>query len=203
MKFIIILLIGAGMWLLQYIFRDDEEEQRQQRRRHPANRPRPRPSSSRPRSQSSGGGSSDLDRFLEEARRRRQSKNQQEPVVEAELVRETPPQRPPKPKPRSRPKASQAQTPPPAPRPRPAEPVVEVREYTAEAEIPIQVVPENIDDIEMDVDLKSRAERQKGVTFTSMKEVEKILESNGFAPAVVLAEILKPPLSRRNGGYRS
>lgn len=188
MKLLIILAIMVGMWVLQYIFRDAEEEQAQQRRREAARR---RPPGSRPRRSSS-----DLDRFLDEARRRRQT---EEPIVEAEIVPEPPPVRASQREESSFPGASSPERgprrPPPAPRPRPsaavhAEPAVVIVEEPARArsteEVPLPKL-----------NFKSPS-KKKGARSPSLDQVAQLLEQNGFRAAVVLKEILSPPLSRRS-----
>ena len=104
LEIFIIPLIALAVWVLQYIFRGPEENKPANRSR-PQGQPRPanRPPQRRP--------VTDLDRYLEETRRRRQQ-DEPRPVIIAEVV--------PEPAPRVEPERRRPSMPPRAPTPRPA-----------------------------------------------------------------------------------
>lgn len=81
MEIFIIPLIALAVWILQYIFQGEDESKQQPRPRQPGAAPRPVNRPRRP--------VSDLDRYLEETRRRRQDDGR--PVVVAEVVPVAPP----------------------------------------------------------------------------------------------------------------
>ncbi len=81
MEIFIIPLIALAVWILHYIFQGEDESKPQPRPRQPAAGPRPVDRPRRP--------VSDLDRYLEETRRRRQDDGR--PVVVAEVVPVAPP----------------------------------------------------------------------------------------------------------------
>ncbi len=102
LEIFIIPLIALAVWVLQYIFRGPEENKPANRSR-PSGQPRPanRPPQRRP--------VTDLDRYLEETRRRRQQ-DENRPVIIAEVV--------PEPAPRVEPERRRPSIPPRAPAPR-------------------------------------------------------------------------------------
>src|SRR5438128_10272541 len=89
LEILIIPLIALAVWVLQYIFRGPDENKPPNRARPGQARPGNRPPQRRP--------VTDLDRYLEETRRRRQDEGR--PVVVAEVLPE-PQARVPQPEPR-------------------------------------------------------------------------------------------------------
>src|SRR5437763_9895573 len=78
LEVLIIPLIALAVWVLQYLFRGPDENKPPNRARSGQARPGNRPPQRRP--------VTDLDRYLEETRRRRQDEGR--PVVVAEVVPE-------------------------------------------------------------------------------------------------------------------
>jgi hypothetical protein len=79
MEFLIIPLIALAVWVLQYVFKGPEDNKGQQQGKQ-RNAAGPRPIANKPRRQAN-----DLDRFLEETRKRKQQEERR-PVVIAEAV---------------------------------------------------------------------------------------------------------------------
>lgn len=194
MKLLIILMLAAGMWILQYLFRDAEEEQPQQRRRAPRDRARqPGASTARRRS------ASDLDRFLEEARRRRQGGNaprrEEEPIVEAELVEEPiirPSQRP---APRSQPPSLPPFVPMEQSQPTPAQ---LVSNLPTEEELQEQRRAQEKRFQELEMRTSASGTGSAPAQSTTLQEVVALIGTHGFNTAMVLHEVLSKPLCRRD-----
>src|SRR6266542_2897959 len=147
LEILIIPLIALAVWVLQYIFRGPDENKPPNRARPGQARPGNRPPPRRP--------VTDLDRYLEETRRRKQQEENR-PVVMAEVVPEPPrieperrrlsvPPRPPTPRPAPRAERRPSPVPPPpAPEPvrRPPVQPATVRPVLLESAPVVVPVPE-------------------------------------------------------------
>lgn len=161
-KVLVIGLIPLGVWILSTIFRGLEDA-REQEKPQPAPGERPPRTPRRP--------SSELDRFLDEARKRREvsPKRTVEPVLEALPV--------PKPSPPPR-----VEAPPPRPRkPEPAPPPVVV--------LPVELPPAP--------PAPARLPQRDQPSPALAKVVAMLRGRDAVATAVVLREILDRPLSQR------
>jgi hypothetical protein len=222
MEIFIIPLIAFAVWVLQYVFKTPEDDKKQQ-----TNRPRP-PSAQRqgntPR-QGQGQGTArpkrqvnDLDRFLEEARKRKQQE-ESKPIVLAEVAPDQPLDRseqvererkaasrakPPAPARPNRPERSPKRPQPEPPR-RPAPPpppplrekLTPILLEVAPVELARPVVPTPPQSLAVPV-----AQLLSGVSKKApsplMGELLKMMKKpQGVALAVILHEILEPPVSQR------
>jgi hypothetical protein len=224
MEFLIIPLIALAVWILQYVFKgpEDNKPQQQQGKGRAAASP-PRPGSGRPRRQVN-----DLDRFLEETRKRKQQE-ERKPVVIAEAVPANPTDRAEavererraqsaRPRPQATPAARPV--PPPERRPQrveqPRRPGVSPSPRETPSAVPLEaVLVEPIPSLPPPPPRPAtaggetvRAPREAAQAASSVKRtispvlvevVRKIRQPQGALLALVLHEILDAPVSRRNG----
>jgi hypothetical protein len=216
LEIFIIPLIALAVWVLQYIFRGPEENKTGNRSRpsgqtRPANRPPPQ---RRP--------VTDLDRYLEETRRRRQQ-DEPRPVIIAEVVPEAAP--------RVEPERRRLSVPPRAPAPRPT-PRVEQRPPRVPPPEPSRRVPlqsEVVRPVLLDsvpvvvpvpapsppvpprdpepnlrtqappeaIDTRSRARRRADASALLIELTRLFRTREGMAAALVLQEVLGRPISQR------
>ncbi len=217
-EFIIILLLAVGLFVLQYIFRGVEENKQQQKPRGP-NAPRTNPQRSRRQT-------NDMDRFLEETRKRQQEENKpaESPTLDrAEQVeRERRGQTgKPKPQPRPAPRPPDRRPPPrrgPGPPvrreappvllevvpdtpptrsiPAPTPTVVQRTPPPPPAPPPVPTVqPARLGTTEP---VLTAAGPRRGGSPLLAELVKMLRRPQGLASAVVLQEILGPPVSRRS-----
>jgi hypothetical protein len=215
----------VALWVLQYIFRAPEEpparpQQPQQNRPRPVVGPRPQPQPPpRPRRQVT-----DLDRFLEETRKRKQAEEgspillevapDQPPRDRAEAVererkraaaRPTPPRpaperRPPRPQPVSPPPRRPVSPPPEAPRPVVME-VIPLPEPAAEQPRQPTSRAEYQQPGAVQFKVPPKTEARGEVPRPVLADLARMLRTRqGLVAAVVLREILAPPLSQRGPG---
>jgi hypothetical protein len=203
-EFLIIPAIGFVVWLVGMLFRNATEAPKKDVRR-------PAREAEEPRRQTS----SDLDRFISDTRRQRESEErrgqrppqaarpQRRPIILEEVVEE------PRPRPAVRPPAARApQAPRPipprplptrVPAPRPAVPVLDVVETVSIAPV-LQALPQNVlptmpDQPAAPVDM---LQREVLAVSPLLLDVKQMLNSPRSAQlAIVLREILDAPLSRR------
>jgi hypothetical protein len=175
-KVLIIGLIPLGVWILSTIFRGIEDAREQEKQPRPAPGERPVKAPRRP--------SSELDRFLDEARRRREvspkRRAEPEPVLEALPVAK-PPEPPPPPRVEKR-----------APSPSKAR---ETRK--AEPPPPVVVLPV---ELPPPPPAPARLPPRSQPSPALAKVVGMLRDRNAVAMAVALREILDRPLSQRRGG---
>lgn len=204
MKFLIMLMIFGGIWLIQYIFRD-AQEQEQKKRREMARR---RSGKGGPRSQGEPAQversqddrprrtSSDLDRFLAEARRRRQ-KPEEEPIITAEVV---PPSRQESPRPKTRPRPAPPPVLQPVPAPPPQALAIEVEPLPEEPEtMPLVAAPVPMGTVDVGEMSSSSSQPRKNLSPTLQTIQEMLSNVKGTHSAVVLYEIFGPPKCKRKG----
>ncbi len=211
MEIFIIPLIALAVWVLQYVFKGPEDNKQQAAKGR--NAPAPRPNVNRPRRQVN-----DLDRFLEEMRKRKQQ-DESKPVVLAEAVPGRPvdraeavererraqsaprPQQPqrPAPKPERRPQRTEQ------PRRRePASPILlEAVLVEPIASMPPPPPPRSTSSGET-----VRAAREAAQPAASVKKtvspvlvdvVQMLRRPQGALAALVLREIFDAPVARRRG----
>ena len=218
LEIFIIPLIALAVWILQYVFRGPEEKK-------PTGRPGARPGSTRPTAnRPARRQTTDLDRYLEETRKRRQQ-DDKKPVVLAEVVQESAVERvetmererrkaatPPAPKappPPSRPAAPRTQRQPqrvptavPEQPRRPTMPSPTVSRPVIVEPVPVVVSVETgrasgrTEPIAA-LDSRRREERQIATAPVQLELARLLKSRNGLATAVVLQEIFGQPLCRR------
>jgi hypothetical protein len=196
-EILIIPLIALGVWVLGTVFRGAEDERQKALRQQPRRPGGPRPPQRRP--------ATDLDRFLEEARRRREAAARPAPPP-------PPVARPPEPRPaerlplrqreQARPTAVTRRPEPPPPPPLPlaeavtvrrAEPVAEARPAVVVEAVPAPPPPP-APPAPATVEVRARTATGAAV----QDQVAALLRSpRGAGAAFVLTEILGPPLCRR------
>ena len=209
MEIFIIPLIALAVWILQYIFRGPEENNKQQ-----PGRPRPAAAPQRPAGPRPRRPVTDLDRYLEETRRRRvQGEDRPPPIevapersardeaLERERRRVAAPKPPPPPPPRVVPVPPQRTLQPIA---EPLRPVVaEIVPVAVPVQSPINARTEQAATMRgaelaaPQVDSRRREERRVAATPVQ-KELARLLRApQGLAAALVLQEIFGEPLCRR------
>lgn len=172
-KVLIIGLIPLGVWILSTIFRGIEDAREQEK-------PRPAPGE-RPAPKTPRRPTSELDRFLDEARRRRDTspKRREEPILEA-----VPVAKPPAPPPPAPPRVEKR---PPKPR--------EVRKASQPAPTPyVNVVPV---ELPAPPPAPARLPPAHPPSPALAKVVAMLRDRDAVTTAVVLREILDKPLSQR------
>lgn len=215
LEIFIIPLIALVVWILQYIFRGPEEKK-------PAGRPGARPGSTRPTAnRPARRQTTDLDRYLEETRKRRQLE-ETKPVVVAEVVQEksaaeraeemqrerrkaaTPPKPPPPPRPQRPPQRTPTALPEAPRRPVPLPPPASVARPIVVEPVPVAVVVPVEEGrasgrTEPIAALDSRRREERRIAAAPMQvELARLLKSkNGLAAVFVLQEIFGQPISRR------
>lgn len=212
MEIFIIPLIAFAVWVLQYVFKPPEENNKQQPTRpRPPNtqQQRPRPQGDRPRRPAN-----DLDRFLEESKKRK-DQEERRPVVLAEIAPDQPMDRSEtlereRKAQSARPKQSPAQSrqerrPP----PRPLTPIPEPIRRPPLREAPVPVVVVEPAPVHPSIALVPPPPSPpatitgKRVASPVLKELLQIMRRpQGTVLAVILHEILEPPMCMRRPGER-
>jgi hypothetical protein len=202
---LIIPLIAMAIWILQYIFKAPEDNKQQAKPRGGGG---PRTAVNKPRRQVS-----DLDRFLEETRKKKQQEESR-PVVVAEVVPDKPPADRGESVERERKAAAARAKPQPPPRPtrqerkqRPLQPVPELRRPMVGAPIrgtsaPIiaEVVPITVTPVPDPLRPQAAPTTTKNSSPPILVELVKMLHNpRGAAMAMILREIFDTPVSRRRG----
>ena len=212
----IIPLIALVVWILQYIFRGPEEKKAPGR---PGTRTgSTRPTANRPARRQT----TDLDRYLEETRKRRQAEDRK-PVVVAEVVQEKtaaeraeemererrkaamPPKPPPPPRPQRQPQRVPTGMPEPPRRPlSPPPPVPSARPVVVVESVPVPVVvpveegrASGRTEPIAALDSRRREERQIAAAPMQMELARLLKSKNGMAAVFVLQEVFGQPISRR------
>jgi hypothetical protein len=189
------LIVGAAIWIIGQLLRQNAEED-------PKKRPQPRPQPpqdrpNRPRPQS---GTSDLDRFLQEVQRRKQ-------MAEGRAKPPPPPKRQPqqrRPPPRNVPDVLPTRTPGAERRAEPA--VIDVVPVEAPARVPMPapaaapvaavVAPGDVAPVVRRVFPPPR----KAQLTPALAQLQKLMASrDSLRAAVLLQEVLGPPLCHRHG----
>jgi hypothetical protein len=215
LEIFIIPLIALAVWILQYIFRGPEEKK-------PAGKPGARPGSTRPTaSRPARRQTTDLDRYLEETRKRRQME-ETKPVVVAEVVQEktaaerteemqrerrqaTAPPKPPPPRPQRQtqriptvlPETPRRPVPPPPPAPAPRPVVAQPVPVPVVGPVEEPRVAARVEQPAAALDSRRREQRQIAAAPVQMELARLLKSKNGLAAVFVLQEIFGQPISRR------
>ena len=208
---LIIPLIALAVWVLQYVFKgpDDKKQQQQNRQRNAG----PRTAVNRPRRQAN-----DLDRFLEETRKRKQEE-ERKPTVIAQTPADKPPMDRGEAVERERRAASKPPPPPPLPPPRVEkrqarpyqQPPVRKPSLPQPGPVMLEIAPSERPTQARNPSASEMARQAKAEsaptitpptkpreTFPVLSELMKLLRRpQGVALGIVLHEILEPPVSRR------
>jgi hypothetical protein len=201
---LIIPLLALGIWILGTVFGKAEE---------PARPPARRPEARRPPMPAPGAPSTDLDRFLDEARRRREAAERRAaPPAPAPTVTPTPSPRPVSPRteaPRPTVRTSERRPPRPREAPRPEPTRREVRVEPTPMPTPTALVAEAIPVAEVVGDLTltgvaaiatpAAAVARRPVSPAIAQVLGLLRSPRDARVAILLREILDPPLALRRG----